>query len=43
MEAINSFSKEANISLLGSLPPLIMSYKTELEKNKMKPRIFIKE
>ena len=34
MEAINSFSKEANISLLGSLPPLIMSYKTELGKNK---------
>ena len=33
-EAINSFSKEANISLLGSLPPLIMSYKTELGKNK---------
>jgi S-methylmethionine-dependent homocysteine/selenocysteine methylase len=33
-EAINSFSKKANISLLGSLPPLIMSYKTELGKNK---------
>ena len=33
-EAINSFSKETDILLLGSLPPLIMSYKTELGKNK---------
>lgn len=34
-EAINSFSKDNNILLLGSLPPLIMSYKTELGKNKI--------
>lgn len=33
-EAINSFSKETDILLLGTLPPLIMSYKTELGKNK---------
>ena len=33
-EAINSFSKSAGILLLGSLPPLVMSYKTELGKNK---------
>ena len=33
-EAINSFSDKSDILLLGSLPPLIMSYKTELGKNK---------
>ena len=33
-EAINSFSNKSDILLLGSLPPLIMSYKTELGKNK---------